>query len=227
MGFDSHFVHSCAISRRVTEVDAGGADVLVWQARQSQVPCRYVAMSGTWKRGAGVTTEAEATVDYRLFLDECDLAVGDRVSDLRLEDGTQVGLDFVVAGITPRRTRHVAHQSVQLGEFAASTLTDSCFILRQAEAVGAAGGQVQVFTEDTTPVPCLLLAQGETGRSGAREQIIADRLHAVTLYTVYTELAVQIKASDRVKLGPRTFEVLGVVFASGDIIKRLVCTEVL
>lgn len=103
----------------------------------------------------------------------------------------------------------------------AAALPDAAEIWRYTSADDGAGGQLQTWAKlaDTTG------RVAPTGYSPA-ERMIADRLTGVITYTVTLPYNTIITSRDRVKIGGRTFEIVGLVNGSWETARRAVCVEV-
>jgi len=101
------------------------------------------------------------------------------------------------------------------------SLPDSCTVQQVSFSSDGAGGGSESWS-DVTTVACRL---SPTDRS-PQERAIADKLQSLTSYTVTLPALTDVKASDRLVIGSRTFRVEGVLARSDEIARRVECTEV-
>ncbi|MGQ9809704.1 MAG: head-tail adaptor protein, partial [Armatimonadota bacterium] len=86
-------------------------------------------------------------------------------------------------------------------------------------ASDGAGG----FTETWTPVAtaaCRLSPLGQT----PQEQVIAARLTNISGWVVTLPALTDVRPTDRLVIGSRTFEVVGILTGSWEISRRVICT---
>lgn len=111
-----------------------------------------------------------------------------------------------------------------LREQAEATMTDTCTVMRPAEARGDAGGVTKTFALQTT-LKCRVRAGSGHG-TGAREQMLAARLAGVIVFTVGVPVGSDVRNEDRLIWQGRTFEVHGVMGGTNATAWACVCTEV-
>jgi head-tail adaptor len=103
----------------------------------------------------------------------------------------------------------------------AKSLAEACTISRNTRVSDGAGGWKDGWaTVETTT--CNVAPTGNQ----PQERAIADRLGSVVSYTIALPAETAISASDRVVVGSRTFEVVGVIARTNELTRRCVCREV-
>jgi len=114
MSLENHFLHTCTIQRpTVVGKDRYQADVVTWANVAVKVPCRFVEKA----QRAFSTDLAQfvvATTYTLLLAPGADVREGDRIADVRLEDGMVQGGPFEVASALRRRGRALHHLSLGL-----------------------------------------------------------------------------------------------------------------
>ncbi len=106
---------------------------------------------------------------------------------------------------------------------AALTLTETALVKRRVLTTDSAGGQTATWPSTTVTTTCRV-APSRT----PVEQILADRVAAVQGWTVTLPYGTDVRAQDRLYVGSRVFEVIGVLAAETfETARRCVCVEIL
>ncbi len=103
-----------------------------------------------------------------------------------------------------------------------SSLPDTAQVQRKSLTSDGAGG----FTETWATVATMACRVAPSGQS-PQERVIAERLTAMSTWTVTLPAGTDVQPADRVVVGSRTFEVVAALARSEEIARRIVCTEVL
>jgi head-tail adaptor len=102
------------------------------------------------------------------------------------------------------------------------SLPDTAQVQRATRAPDGMGGFTETLTTVAT-VPCRLAPSGNT----PVEQVVAERVTDRALWTLTLPAQTDVAATDRVVVGARTFEVVGVLSPRSDeLCTRLVAVEV-
>jgi hypothetical protein len=109
-----------------------------------------------------------------------------------------------------------------MGATQALTLTETGTITRYAVVDDGAGGVTRGAATATT-LACRI---GPAGKSG-EERLIAERVAPQMAYTLTFAAGADVRESDTIVVGSRSFEVAGVVRHTFETARRVVCTEVL
>lgn len=111
-----------------------------------------------------------------------------------------------------------------LREQAEATMTDTCTVMRPAEARGDAGGVTKTYALQGT-LKCRVRSGAGIG-TGAREQLMAARITPIAVYTVSVPVGSDVLTKDRLIVNGRTLEVHGVLAGTNATAWACVCTEV-
>lgn len=104
------------------------------------------------------------------------------------------------------------------------TLPDTATIQRDTLGSDGSGGQTVSSTATTGPFACRVAATASTTQRG--EQVIAGKLDAVGVWTITLPAGTDVKATDRILIGSRTFDVtLPLRPRSWQLSCRVLCTE--
>lgn len=105
------YAHTCDTARATSTTDAYRNEKRTWSANLSGQPCRYKEVS---RRGFNsVTAEWVITSEYRLFVPfGTDIEVGDRVTRVAFEDGTEITDEFKVVSRLQRRGHGLRHETL-------------------------------------------------------------------------------------------------------------------
>ena len=103
-----------------------------------------------------------------------------------------------------------------------SIMTDTCQVQRRTLTPDGAGGHAESWNTVAT-VACRVAPSGRS----PQEQVIAERLTATSIWTITLPALTDVQPADRLLVGARTFEVVGVLARSEEIARRVVCVEVL
>jgi len=107
-----------------------------------------------------------------------------------------------------------------------STLNDSLPDTAQVQRRSLTGDGAGGFTESWSTVATVACRVAPSGQS-PQERVIAERLTATSVWTVTLPALTDVQSADRIVVGTRTFEVIGVLARSDELARRVVCTEVL
>jgi head-tail adaptor len=99
---------------------------------------------------------------------------------------------------------------------------DTCQVQRVTLTPDGAGGQTESWSTVAT-VACRVAPSGQS----PQERAIAERVASVSTWTLTLPAETDVRPADRLQVGTRTFEVVGVLARSFEIARRVVCTEVL
>lgn len=99
-------------------------------------------------------------------------------------------------------------------------LPDSCEIKRLTTDSDGMGGQTESWDTQAT-VSCRIAPAG----GGPQERTIANKLSSVSAWTITLPAETDVKTTDRLVVGSRAFEVVAVLARSGEVARRVVCTE--
>ncbi len=99
---------------------------------------------------------------------------------------------------------------------------DTAQIQRRTLTPDGAGGHAESWNTVAT-VACRIAPSGLS----PQEQVIAERLTATSIWTITLPALTDVRPADRLLVGARTFEVVGVLARSEEIARRVVCVEVL
>lgn len=102
-----------------------------------------------------------------------------------------------------------------------ASLPDTAQVQRRTLTPDNAGGHVETWSTLVT-VPCRIAPAGRS----PDERVIAERLTTTTLFTVTLPAFSDVRANDRLVVGSRTFDVLGVLASSNELSRRALCEEV-
>jgi len=114
MSLADHFLHTCTIQRpTVVGKDRYQADRVTWADVAVEAPCRFVEKSQ--RVFSTDLAQFVVTTTYTLLLAAgADVLEGDRIADVRLEDGSVQAGPFEVASALRRRARALHHLSLGL-----------------------------------------------------------------------------------------------------------------
>lgn len=113
MPIESHFIHTCTIQRATETEDAYRNKVEVWATVASNVPCRLVEKQQRLANSERVESMV-VTTHLLLVGSETNIVERDRVSQVRLDDGTIVNSTFSVKSLVMRRANALHHKSAAL-----------------------------------------------------------------------------------------------------------------
>lgn len=99
---------------------------------------------------------------------------------------------------------------------------DTAQVQRRTLTPDGAGGHAESWNTVAT-VACRVAPSGWS----PQEQVIAERLTATSIWTITLPALTDVQPADRLLVGARTFEVVGVLARSEEIARRVVCVEVL
>ena len=102
-----------------------------------------------------------------------------------------------------------------------ASLPDTAQVQRKTLVSDGAGG----YTESWSTVATVACRVSPSGRS-PEERVIAERLAATSVWTITLPALTDVTVADRIVVGARTFEVVGVLARTEEISRRVVCTEV-
>lgn len=115
MSIDQHLIHLCDIERPTETTDPLGNRQLTWpdSPQQSDCHCRLVV------KEEQIMTDNRAELArvtrYRMLLPPAtDVQEGDRISNVRDENGDEIAGTWTVLAILPRRARVERHRTVEL-----------------------------------------------------------------------------------------------------------------
>jgi len=103
-----------------------------------------------------------------------------------------------------------------------SSLPDTAQIKRKTLTSDNAGGYTEAWNTVAT-VACRVSPTGQL----PQERVIAERLTATSIWTLTLPALTDVRAEDRIAVGARTFEVVGVLARSDELCRRMVCVEVI
>jgi head-tail adaptor len=116
-----------------------------------------------------------------------------------------------------------AQDFIDLRATAAETLTETALVKRPTLVSDSAGG----YTETAAPTAVTVACRVAPSRSPA-ELALAERVSAVQGWMVTVPYATDVRATDRLIVGTRTFEVIGILGAETyETARRCVCVEIL
>lgn len=113
MPIESHFIHTCTIQRATETLDAYQNKRETWATVASNVPCRLVEKQQRLVNSERVESTV-VTTHLLLIGSGANVLERDRVSQVRLEDGTVVNMTFVVKSLVMRRAYALNHKSAAL-----------------------------------------------------------------------------------------------------------------
>jgi len=102
------------------------------------------------------------------------------------------------------------------------SLPDTAQVRRKSLTSDGAGG----YTESWSTVAAVACRVAPSGQS-PQERVIAERLTATAIWTVTLPAGTDVRPADRIVVGSRAFEVVGVLARSYELARRVVCTEAL
>ncbi len=112
MSIAAHLIHTCTISRRTASGSDAHGNTTYTYTDATNVPCRYV------EKRERVWTETEgARIERSILLmlpPSQEVAEGDIVSAVTLEDGSTLEKRYRVRSVLQRRGRAASHRSVSL-----------------------------------------------------------------------------------------------------------------
>lgn len=101
-----------------------------------------------------------------------------------------------------------------------ASLPDTAQVRRKTLTSDGMGGQTESWATVAT-VACRVAPSGRP-----EERAVAERLASVSVWTVTLPALTDVRAVDRLVVGARTFEVVGVLARSDEVGRRVVCVEV-
>ncbi len=101
------------------------------------------------------------------------------------------------------------------------SLPDTASIRRNTPVSDGQGGQTDAWAQ----VAEVAARVGLTGRRSPEEREIAGRVAGTVLYTLWMPAGTDLTAKDRIVVGARTFEVVGVIQRSEELARQAVCLE--
>jgi len=110
-----------------------------------------------------------------------------------------------------------------LQSVAAYALTASCAIVRDTEVSDGAGGQTPTPVTVAT-VACRISL---TGGQMPAERELAARLQVAAPYTVRVPAGTDVRETDRIVSDGRTYQVVGVIAPTWEVVRKAICEEVL
>ena len=102
------------------------------------------------------------------------------------------------------------------------SLPDTAQVQRRTLTSDGAGG----FTESWSTVATVACRVASSGQS-PQERVIAERLATASVRTVTLPALTDVRPTDRVVVGGRTFEVVDTPAPSYELARRVICTDVL
>ena len=118
-------------------------------------------------------------------------------------------------------------QLAAIGDVLAGQLKDTCTIRRVSVLDDGRGGRIRIPSDIATGVPCLVV----TTRWQPSENRHAERLTGKTQWIIYLPPGQDVAAATDIiivtSLSNRTFEVVGLMSASLEVLRMVQATEVL
>lgn len=106
---------------------------------------------------------------------------------------------------------------------AADLLPDTAAITRTQTTRDSSGGVKTASTTNVATVPCRVTVRSQDG--SAREDVHAERPTSRVEWILTVPAGTDLRASDRVTVGSRVFEVTGLLAGSYEAHRRAVCQE--